>query len=80
MSNVERIIAYYDKSRDKFIDEYIIEIDANVLRDLWAAYDDDPLYYKIYPVGLNQKRKIEELLRVELHFEKFDYFLECHSV
>ena len=77
MSDLERTIACYDRLGDKFINEYIIEIDTDLLHDLWMAYDDDPLYYKIYPVGLNQKKAVEELLGIALHFEMFDYFLEC---
>lgn len=80
MSNIERVIAYYDKSDDRFIGEYIIDIGIDTLRGLWDAYDGDNFYYKIYPLGLRQKGKIEDILSVMLEFDKYDYFLECHSV
>lgn len=80
MLNIERTITYYEKQSDKFIDEYVIEIDLNMLHDIWLAYEDDPLYYKIYPVGEAQRKEVEKILGKKLEFEKYDYFLECHSV
>lgn len=80
MLNIERVIAYYEKGRDKFIDEYVIEIDSSMLSTIWTAYEDDPFYYKIYSVGEAEREKIEKILGKKLDFEKYDYFLECFSV
>lgn len=80
MSNIERSIAYYEKQGEKFIDEYVIDIDLDTLRELWEAYADDPMYYMIYPVSEIQKERIEELLGEKLDFERYEYYLECHSL
>lgn len=80
MLEIERVIAYYEKQSDKFVDEYVIEIDLDILSNIWIAYEGDPLYYKIYPVGEGQRVEVEKILCKKLEFEKYDYFLECHSV
>lgn len=80
MSNIERSIAYYKKDGDEFVGEYEINIDLDIIRSMWSAYEDDPLYYMIYPVQEAQKATVEKLLGKDLEFEKYDYFLECHSV
>ncbi|QEH41139.1 hypothetical protein [Chitinophaga sp. XS-30] len=80
MSNIERVIAYYEKQGEKFIDEYAVDIDLALLRELWEAYADDPMYYMVYPVGELQKEKLEELLGEKLDFKRYAYYLECHSL
>lgn len=80
MSNIERTIAYYEKKGEKFINEYVIDIDLDTLRELWETYTDDPMYYMIYPVSEAQKERIERILGQQLDFENYDYYLECHSL
>lgn len=78
--NIERSVSYYERGKDAFLGEYTIDIDLDIIKKLWDSYDDDPLYYMIYPIGIKQRAKIEELLGMSLDFEKYEYFLECYSV
>lgn len=78
--NIERSISYYERFGEKFIGEYVLDIDLKTIQSLWSPHENDPLYYMIYSVTMKQKKKIEELIGQQLDFENYEYFLECHSV
>lgn len=80
MSQLERVIAYYGKSDEEYVNEYVVDIDLDTIRSMWEAYEYDDQYQQMYPIEAQHKAVIEKLLGEPLEMDKYDYFLEAHTI
>lgn len=80
MAQIERVIACYNKADEEYVDEYLVEIDLDTIRQLWEAQEYDEQYKQMYHIEEKHRAVIEEILGETLDLDTYDYFLEAHTI
>ena len=78
---VERSIVEYKTMYEK-IQEIIIDISVEEIKQIVTADDDDPLYYDGYILTKEQIEQIIQLKSINLSYnlDKYYYVLECGGI
>lgn len=80
---IERSIAVYEKEEDSLIEDIVIDLSVAFLIDLFKVdTNDDPDFYKVYPI---HKDHFHELKVLVPELSKFDFdtvkmYIECFSL
>lgn len=80
---VDRVITFFEKHGDKFIDEVSIDnITIADLEKIIGIFEDDPNLYKVYKLSKDQYllflEKLPDKLS-EFNFDNYDVFCECYN-
>lgn len=79
---IERSINIYRNSNDEMVEEIIIEIPLDKLKEIVPPKEDDPDLYEAYVLSDQQLEKINQLLenKIQPDFTQFFYVLEAAGI
>lgn len=75
---VNRVISWYNKNNDDFVDEIQINnLDLNFLKKIFNPPEKDYLMYDSYKINAKEMDELSKVLNFNIDIEKFDYYVEC---
>ncbi|WED25507.1 hypothetical protein L3V77_10555 [Vibrio sp. DW001] len=73
---MSRVIRYFDKVTEDFVDEITLpDIALKELQESFGTSSDDPMY-EVFPIGEQNSIFLKRYVDVNFDFVKFDYFLD----
>ena len=72
---MSRVIRYFDKVDESYIDEVLLDVPLASLQELFGVDADNPMY-DCYPIEKAQEAFFKTYSKINFNFDRFEYFLE----
>ena len=72
---MSRVIRYFDKVDESYIDEVLLDVPLVLLQELFGVDADNPMY-DCYPIGETHEAFFKNYSEINFNFDRFEYFLE----
>lgn len=76
---ITRTIFCYDKQTSFYIRDIPINIEFNILKDIFPPRECDPLLYECYEIKNKEIDKLNKYINIDFDLKKYDYYLEAYT-